>query len=119
MAACLRQAGVVSCTLNGRPTAAVAAPFGPLAAALRRELRLSGTQVGCAARDVGASTVLLDAEPVCACPVATAQVAGAPIATVEGRGRQWLTDPPRTAFLAHGAAQCGTCTPGMLLASVD
>src|SRR5215831_25435 len=119
MAACLRQAVVVSFTLNGRPTAAVAAPFAPLAETLRHELGLTGTKVGCEAGDCGACTVLLDGEQVCACLVATAQVDGAHIDTVEGRGPRGLTDRLRTAFLAHGAAQCGICTPGMLLAAVD
>src|SRR5215831_12018455 len=135
MAACLRQAVVVSFTLNGRPTAAVAAPFAPLAETLRHELGLTGTKVGCEAGDCGACTVLLDGEQVCACLVATAQADGARIDTVdgpsdcpgdypgedpgEGPGARDPIDGLRSAFLACGAAQCGICTPGMLMAAAD
>ena len=61
----------------------------------------------------------MDGEQVCACLVATAQADGAAIHTVEGPGPDGLTDRLREAFLAHGAAQCGICTPGMLMAAVD
>src|SRR6185503_7233561 len=71
------------------------------------------------AGDCGACTVILDGNQVCACLVATAQIEGARIDTVEGAGPGGLTDRLRTAFLAHGAAQCGICTPGMLMAAAD
>ena len=61
----------------------------------------------------------LDGEQVCACLVATAQADGASDRTVEGAGPHGLTDRLRRAFLAHGAAQCGICTPGMLMAAAD
>ena len=82
-------------------------------------LGLTGTKIGCDAGDCGACTVLMDGEQVCACLVATAQADGATIETVEGHGPDGLTDRLREAFLAHGAAQCGICTPGMLMAAVD
>ena len=96
----------------------VGAAFASLADTLREELGLTGTKIGCEAGDCGACTVLLDGEQVCACLVATAQADGARIDTVEG-GRRRLTDRLRAAFLAHGAAQCGICTPGMLMAATD
>ena len=140
---CLPSAQTVSFTLNGRPTTAIAAPFAPLADTLRHALQLTGTKVGCEAGDCGACTVLLDGEQVCACLVATAQVDGARIDTVEGTGEgpgegsgdspsggpsegpsegpfpRDLLDGLRGAFLARGAAQCGICTPGMLMAAAD
>src|SRR5262245_59223672 len=83
---CLPPIQTVSFTLNGRPTTAIAAPFASLADTLRHALQLTGTKVGCEAGDCGACTVLLDGEQVCACLVATAQVDGARIDTVDGPG---------------------------------
>jgi aerobic-type carbon monoxide dehydrogenase small subunit (CoxS/CutS family) len=96
-----------------------AQPFASLAATLRDGLGLTGTKIGCDAGDCGACTVLMDGKQVCACLVAAAQAEGAAIQTVEGPGPENLTDRLRDAFLAHGAAQCGICTPGMLMAAVD
>jgi aldehyde oxidoreductase len=104
--------------LNGRPVCAVGPPFRRLSDVLRDELGLQGVKVGCNAGDCGACTVLFDGRPVCACLVALGQVAGQSVVTVEGleaataSGRR-LKD----SFLAHGAAQCGICTPGMLVAA--
>ena len=112
-----RATATVSFTLNGRPTTVSAAPFASLADTLREELGLTGTKIGCEAGDCGACTVRLDGEQVCACLVATAQVDGARIDTVEGANP--ITERLRTAFLARGAAQCGICTPGMLMAATD
>lgn len=89
-----------------------------LSRVLREELGLTGTKVGCDAGDCGACTVLLDGEPVCACLVAAGQVSGCEITTVEGLAtRSPLRDRLQTSFLAHGAAQCGACTPGMLVSA--
>ncbi len=112
-----RATATVSFTLNGRPTTVSAAPFASLADTLREELGLTGTKIGCEAGDCGACTVRLDGEQVCACLVATAQVDGARIDTVEGANL--VTERLCTAFLARGAAQCGICTPGMLMAATD
>jgi CO/xanthine dehydrogenase Mo-binding subunit/aerobic-type carbon monoxide dehydrogenase small subunit (CoxS/CutS family) len=114
-----RETITVKLTLNGRPATAVAAPFASLADTLRHELGLTGTKIGCEAGDCGACTVLLDGGQVCACLVATAQADGTSIETVEGIGPRGLTDRLRRAFLEHGAAQCGICTPGMLMAAAD
>jgi CO/xanthine dehydrogenase Mo-binding subunit/aerobic-type carbon monoxide dehydrogenase small subunit (CoxS/CutS family) len=107
----------IAFTLNGAPRWVAAAPFLSLAETLRGELGLTGTKIGCEAGDCGACTVLLDGAQVCACLVPTAQADGAKIETVEVSGG--LTDKLRRAFLAHGAAQCGICTPGMLMAASD
>jgi CO/xanthine dehydrogenase Mo-binding subunit/aerobic-type carbon monoxide dehydrogenase small subunit (CoxS/CutS family) len=107
----------VAFILNGTPRSVASAPFMSLAETLRSELGVTGTKIGCEAGDCGACTVLLDGRQVCACLVPTAQAHGAHIETVEGAGG--LTDKLRRAFLEHGAAQCGICTPGMLMAATD
>jgi CO/xanthine dehydrogenase Mo-binding subunit/aerobic-type carbon monoxide dehydrogenase small subunit (CoxS/CutS family) len=112
-------ATTVSFTVNGEPVVVSADPFASLASALRDGLGLTGTKIGCDAGDCGACTVLVDGRQACACLIATAQAEGADIHTVEGAGPDGLTDRLRQAFLAHGAAQCGICTPGMLMAAVD
>jgi aldehyde oxidoreductase len=103
-------------TLNGRPAAFEAAPTRRLSDLLREEAGLTGTKVGCDAGDCGACTVLLDGAPVCACLTPAAHAAGRAVTTVEGLGGPELSRL-QAAFLRHGAAQCGACTPGMLLAA--
>jgi aldehyde oxidoreductase len=104
--------------VNGREVSISAAPAQRLSRILREQLGLTGTKVGCDAGDCGACTVLLDGEPVCACLVAMGQVENRSITTVEGlKSRPPLFDHLQDAFLRHGAAQCGACTPGMLVAA--
>ena len=112
-------APTISLTVNGEKRLVSAHPFRPLSDTLREVLGLMGTKVGCEAGDCGACTVLMDGAQVCACLIATGQAAGAGIETVEGPGPDGLTDQLRQAFLEHGAAQCGICTPGMLMAATD
>ncbi|MBV1865925.1 MAG: molybdopterin-dependent oxidoreductase [Rhodobacteraceae bacterium] len=88
-----------------------------LSAVLRDDLQLRGTKIGCDAGDCGACTVLLDDAPVCACLTPVAQVRGREVTTVEGLSDGALSKL-QNAFLRHGAAQCGICTPGMLMAAV-
>ena len=114
-----REAVTVTFTLNGQPTTVDAAPFASLADTLRHELGFTGTKIGCEAGDCGACTVIVDGAQACACLVATAQAEGAVIHTVEGVGPRGLTERLRRAFLEHGAAQCGICTPGMMMAAAD
>ncbi|NMJ42864.1 molybdopterin-dependent oxidoreductase [Roseomonas sp. JC162] len=104
-------------TVNGTRHEVDADPFAPLSDTLRVGLGLTGTKEGCNAGDCGACTVLLEGAQVCACLVATAQAEGAEITTVEADDP--LLDTLRAAFLARGAAQCGICTPGMLMAALD
>lgn len=103
-------------TVNGAAYRITCGPSRRLSDALRTELGLAGTKSGCDAGDCGACTVLLDGAPVCACLIPTARVAGHEITTVEGLGSGDLNRLQR-AFLRHGAAQCGICTPGMLMAA--
>jgi len=109
----------IDLTVNGETITVAADPFASLANTLRDQLGLTGTKIGCDAGDCGACTVRLDGEQVCACLVSTGQAEGARIETVEGSGPDGLTEKLRKAFLAHGAAQCGICTPGMLMAATD
>ncbi|WP_407528672.1 molybdopterin-dependent oxidoreductase [Methylobacterium oryzisoli] len=109
----------VTLILNGEPRTVAAAPFATLADTLREGLHLTGTKVGCEAGDCGACTVLLDGEQVCACLVPTAQADGRAVTTIEGSDPAGLIDRLREAFLVRGAAQCGICTPAMILAAAD
>lgn len=108
----------VAFTLNGHPAAWDGPPLTRLAAALRDDLGLTGTKVGCDAGDCGACTVRLDGKQVCSCLVAMGQMGGRTVDTVEGLATGGLADLQRS-FLVHGAAQCGICTPGMLMAAQD
>src|ERR1700746_1485127 len=104
--------------VNGREASVAAHPAERLSRVLREQLGLTGTKVGCDAGCCGACTVLLDGEPVCAGLVPASQAEGHEITTVEGlAGRPPLFDRLQKAFLQHGAAQCGACTPGMLVAA--
>lgn len=113
------QTVAVDFTLNGAPVSVTAPPFQPLSETLREGLRLMGTKVGCEAGDCGACTVLVDGRQACACLVPIAQVEGSHVETIEGDGPDGLTRRLKDAFLAHGAAQCGICTPGMIMAAAD
>ncbi len=104
--------------LNGAPVASRAAPAVRLTRVLRDELGLTGTKVGCDAGDCGACTVLLDDEPVCGCLLACGQADGRRVTTIEGLTAASPTARRlQAAFLRHGAAQCGICTPGMVVAA--
>ena len=103
--------------VNGRAVVVSSSPLQRLSRVLREELGLTGTKVGCDAGDCGACTVLLDGDPVCACLVAAGQVEGCEVTTVEGLADTNAGGRLQRAFLTHGAAQCGACTPGMLLAA--
>jgi aerobic-type carbon monoxide dehydrogenase small subunit (CoxS/CutS family) len=109
----------IAFTVNGEPASVVAAPVARLSTVLREELGLTGTKVGCEAGDCGACTVLIDGAQICACMVPVAQAEGRHIETVEGLARDGKLNALQEAFHRHGAAQCGICTPGMLMAAVD
>ena len=106
-------AGTVGFTLNGAMVALRVPPLKRLSEALREDAGLCGTKVGCDAGDCGACTVLVDGAPVCACLTPVARVEGRRVETVEAADP--VLDRLRAAFLAEGAAQCGICTPGMLM----
>ena len=101
-------------TLNGKTRNVPAAPMKRLLDVLREECGLTGTKEGCGEGECGACTVLLDGLPVNSCLVPFAQVRGAAVTTIEGlEGRH----PLQEAFILEGGAQCGICTPGMILAA--
>ena len=108
---------MISFTLNGTPVETKAAPTLRLSELLRENLEQRGTKVGCDAGDCGACTVLVDGRAVCACLTPAAQVQGTSIETVEGQSP--ILNRLKAAFLRHGAAQCGICTPGMLMAAAE
>ena len=109
---------LISFSVNGRPVEVTTSGARRLSRVLRDDLGFTGTKVGCDAGDCGACTVLLNGDPVCACLVAAGQVAGSEVTTVEGlANRSPILDKLQNSFLAHGAAQCGACTPGMLVAA--
>src|SRR5437868_12989839 len=104
-------------SVNGRCASVSTSPAQRLSRVLREDLGLTGTKVGCDARDCGACTVLLNGEPVCACLVAAGQINGCEVTTVEGLRDSTVGARLQQSFLSHGAAQCGACTPGMLVAT--
>jgi aldehyde oxidoreductase len=105
-------------SVNGKAVTATVSKVERLSKVLRERLGLMGTKVGCDAGDCGACTVLLDGKPVCSCLVPAGQVGGCEVTTVEGlAARAPIHDRLQKSFLRHGAAQCGACTPGMLVAA--
>ena len=109
----------VSFKVNGREETAEVYPLARLLDVLRESLGLTGTKEGCGEGECGACSVLIDGELVNSCLVPAAQVSGAEVLTIEG-----VAPGPETlhavqeAFVAHGGAQCGICTPGMIVAAV-
>ena len=106
-------------TVNGGERAYSGDPFKRLTAVLRDDFGLIGTKIGCDAGDCGACTVTMDGRQVCACMIAVAQAEGAVIRTVESLEEDDELSPLQRSFLHHGAAQCGICTPGMLMAASE
>lgn len=103
--------------LNGAAVSCDASPTERLSQVLRERLGAKGTKIGCDAGDCGACTVLLDGQSVCACLIPIARVNGRAVQTIESQTPD-LTRL-RAAFLRHGAAQCGICTPGMIMAASE
>ena len=104
-------------TVNGAEQALDVPGMRRLLDALREDLGLTGTKEGCGEGECGACSVLIDGELVNSCLVPVAQVDGAKVVTVEGLAPQGGLDRIQQAFLETGGAQCGICTPGMLMAA--
>lgn len=105
--------------VNGESHKVEVFPMARLLDVLREELRLTGTKEGCGEGECGACTVILDGQIVNSCLVPVAQVNGAQITTIEGVADGDKLHAVQQAFIDHGGAQCGICTPGMILAAVD
>jgi carbon-monoxide dehydrogenase small subunit len=108
----------VSFTVNGEAKKVLAHPMERLLDVLRNDLKLTGTKEGCGEGECGSCSVLLDGMLVNSCLVPVAQAGGANVVTIEGISANDLMKPLQEAFLECGGAQCGICTPGMILASV-
>ena len=102
-------------TLNGTPRDLDCHPAARLLDVLREECGLTGTKEGCGEGECGACTVLIDGAAVCSCLVPAAQVSGASISTIEGLGDD---HPLPRAFMDEVGAQCGICTPGMIMTAL-
>ena len=109
----------IECKVNGEPRTLDVYPMARLLDVLREQLRLTGTKEGCGEGECGACTVVLDGRIVNSCLVPAAQAHGAEIATIEGVAHHDQLDAVQQSFIEHGGAQCGICTPGMVLAAVD
>jgi carbon-monoxide dehydrogenase small subunit len=109
----------VNFTVNGTPHRLRALPMARLLDVLREDLRLTGTKEGCGEGECGACSVLVDGELVNSCLVPVLQVEGAQIKTIEGVASGAELHAVQEAFIECGGAQCGICTPGMVLAAVS
>jgi carbon-monoxide dehydrogenase small subunit len=103
-------------TVNGDPVEVKAAGSRRLLDVLREDLALTGTKEGCGEGECGACSVLVDGDVVDACLVPVGQAAGTSVRTVEGLAADGALNALQQAFLETGGAQCGICTPGMLMA---
>jgi len=108
---------MIRLVVNGRVCDVEAPPLARLLDVLRVSLGLTGTKEGCGEGECGACSVLLDGVPVNACLVAVGQCEGRAITTVEGLAHEGALTPLQRCFIEDGGAQCGICTPGMLVAA--
>lgn len=106
-------------TLNGAPVCIETRPGRRVLDLLREDFGLAAAKEGCGAGECGACTVLVDGEPKLSCLMLAAQLEGRTVATAEGLGTADAPHPVQAAFAAHGAVQCGYCTPGMTLVAAE
>ncbi|NYZ15519.1 (2Fe-2S)-binding protein [Azospirillum sp. RWY-5-1] len=109
----------ISMTVNGREVTLTVEPRVSLADALRQDLGLTGTHVGCEHGVCGSCTVLVDGTAVRSCLLFAVQAEGTAVETVEGLARGSALHPLQEAFRRHHALQCGFCTPGVLMTLVE
>ncbi len=105
--------------VNGVRQTVESYPMARLLDVLRETIHLTGTKEGCGEGECGACSVLVDGELVNSCLLPVLQVAGCNILTVEGLARDGKLHPIQEAFALSGGAQCGICTPGMILATAQ
>lgn len=106
-------------TVNGVACTVKTHPMARLLDVLREDLKLTGTKEGCGEGECGACSILMNGRVVNSCLIPAAQAQDAEITTVEGLSKEGQMSPLQEAFLTHNAAQCGFCTPGMLIAAQD
>jgi carbon-monoxide dehydrogenase small subunit len=109
----------IVCSVNSKSQTLHAYPMERLLDVLREQLRLTGTKEGCGEGECGACSVMIDGRIVNSCLVPVSQVAGASIQTIEGIATDDQLHAVQKAFIECGGAQCGICTPGMVLAAVN
>ena len=112
-----REKREISLNVNGRSVVVCAHPMERLLDVLRHELGLTGTKEGCGEGECGSCSVLLDGTLVNSCLVPALQAAGSEVTTIEGLTSDGRLHAVQQAFLECGGAQCGICTPGMILAA--
>ncbi|HEU4769245.1 MAG TPA: (2Fe-2S)-binding protein [Pyrinomonadaceae bacterium] len=115
----MASAQVIEFQVNGESRRLEVFPMARLLDVLREQLQLTGTKEGCGEGECGACTVVIDGRIVNSCLVPVAQVAGCEVTTIEGIAENGNLHAVQQAFIDHGGAQCGICTPGMILAAVD
>src|SRR3954469_24748540 len=108
----------INCAVNGKPQTLHAYPMERLLDVVRQQLRLTGTKEGCGEGECGACAVLIDGELANSCLVPAIQAEGVSLTTIEGVASGDQLHAVQEAFIAHGGAQCGICTPGMILAAL-
>jgi carbon-monoxide dehydrogenase small subunit len=109
----------INCTVNGVGKTLHAYPLERLLDVLREQLHLTGTKEGCGEGECGACSVFINGEVVNSCLVPVAQIQGAEIKTIEGIATNDQLHAVQQAFIECGGAQCGICTPGMVMAAVN
>lgn len=109
---------MIACKVNGTSRRLKVHPMKRVLDALREDLGLTGTKEGCGEGECGACTVLIDGTPVNSCLVPAAHLDGAEVVTIEGVGADDELHPLQNAFAIEGGAQCGICTPGMIVAAL-
>src|SRR5215218_406436 len=109
---------LIECNVNGESRSLDVFPMARLLDVLREELQLTGTKEGCGEGECGACSVFIDGELVNSCLVPVAQAADANVKTIEGIADGERLHAVQEAFITAGGAQCGICTPGMILAAV-
>ena len=108
---------LVQLTVNGEKHNVTVPPIKRLLDLLREDLLLTGTKEGCGEGECGACAVLLDGELVNSCLIPALQAQHAVVCTIEGIANEGQLHPIQQCFLSYGGAQCGICTPGMILAT--
>jgi carbon-monoxide dehydrogenase small subunit len=106
---------MIRLTINHRPRTFRGQPFKRLIDVLREDFHLTGTKEGCGEGECGACTVIVDGLPINSCLVPICQMEGCEVETIESLGAPSRLNPLQESFLTEGGAQCGICTPGMIM----